>query len=238
MVARVSPEWEAWYANGGWIRGTHTALIKLMVRFVTEAEKLLELGPGSGGNINAVQELDFPYYGIEGSPTAVKLLHEHFPELRDNIVVGDFTDDHPFGNGFDVVIDRASVPHNDADSIRRCLDIVWETLKPGGLFISSDWFSTQHSEFARGKALNANARTDYQDGQFAGIGIVHFSDERDLVDLFAKFEPVSLEERVVRRVPASAFLRRGQVMYDYVSPAFDGMEYRSAVWDIVVRRPK
>lgn len=234
----LSPEWEAWYANGNCVRGTNTALVKLIVRFVKEAEKVLELGTGSGGNIAPMQELGFPYYGIEGSQTAVAVLHETFPDLKDRIVVGDFTDDHPFGNGFDVVIDRASVPHNDSKAIRRCLDIAWETLKPGGLFISSDWFSTQHSEFARGEAVDANARTGYQNGQFAGIGIVHFSDERDLVELFAKFEPVSLEERIVRRVAASGFLRRGQMMQDYVSTAFNGMEYRSAVWDIVVRRPR
>jgi len=52
------------------------------------------------------------YYAIEGSATIVRQLHKRYPELADKVKVGDFTNDQPFLNDFDIVIDRASLTHN------------------------------------------------------------------------------------------------------------------------------
>lgn len=232
----VSPEWERWYAAGGDIDGWYPELMRLVTALVSEADKLLELGSGSGGSIHRFRELGFPYYGIDGSTTAVGRLHERYPDLKDQIVVGDFTKDQPFGDGFDVVVDRASVAHNDSAAIKDCIDIVWRTLKPGGLFISSDWFSTWHSEFTRGRRIDPRTRTDYPDGQFDGVGKVHFSDEAEFAELFSEFEGVHLVERVTRRPAPNALVRR-PIDVRNIAPDFISVDYRSAVWDFVVRKP-
>lgn len=232
----VSPEWEKWYAGGGAIEGWYPELMRLIKIFVVEADRLLELGAGSGGTIRMLRERGLPYHGVEGSESAVARLHGIYPDLKDQIVVGDFTQALPFGGGFDVIIDRASIAHNDSEGIRRTVDLIYDALKPGGIFISSDWFSTWHSEFTRGRRLEPRTRTDYPDGQFRGIGRVHFSDEEEFSDLFAKFDGLHIEERIVRRSGPNRLVPF-PVDFRTISRAFAGMDYRTAVFDLVVRKP-
>ena len=48
-----------------------------------------------------------------------------------------------------------------------------------------DWFSTLHSDYAFGKTLGDKyTKTDFDRGQFKGVGVVHFSDKEHLVELF------------------------------------------------------
>ncbi len=160
--------------------------------------KVLELGCGAGANIPFLCSLGFSYYAIEGSPTIVQNLHNKFPELRDNIVVGDFTSTKPYGSNFDLVIDRASVTHNNIFSIENALQSVHRCLKQGALFIGVDWFSTKHSGFRDGDPGGDHyTRTNFLDGQFAETGNVHFSDEKHMCDMFKQFDIKLLEEKVV-----------------------------------------
>lgn len=232
-----SLDWDLYYTKD---RGIGTAIYpnfeKLVAFFVSDAAKMLELGAGAGGEIPFFRRLRFGYHGIDGSSESIALLQKHFPELSDKLAVGDFTKDLPFGGEFDLIVDRASVAHNDTNGIRSCLKLVYGALKPGGLFVSSDWFSTKHSEFERGTVVDAHTRCDYPDGQFAGVGKVHFSDEEELIDLFRDFHGVFVQERVSRR-PAPGGLVDRVVPMRWVSPHFRQDDYRSAFWDIVVRKP-
>lgn len=230
-----SPEWNSFHETGHRTVGRYEELEKLVNTFVVEAPKMLELGSGYGGEIPFFRDYKkFGYHGIEGSQAAVDRLREEHPGVH--IDCGDFTDHLPDGE-YDLIVDRASVAHNRIDAIERCIRLVHSALKPGGLFISSDWFSANHSERARGKSVElgceeSRTNCDYPDGQFAGVGCVHFSDEYDLDRLFASFELIDRKERVTRW---SGNCPRPN--YRYISPAFIGQEYRSAVWDIVVRKP-
>jgi hypothetical protein len=64
--------------------------------------------------------LEADYYTVEGSKTIVDNLHQRFPHLKDNIVVGDFTDFIPEVQ-FDLIVDRASLTHNHEESIIKSL---------------------------------------------------------------------------------------------------------------------
>ena len=83
----------------------------------SENVSVLELGCGAGANIPFFKKLGFNYYAIEGSPTIVKHLHKRFPELSDQIICGDFTDEIPFNIQFDLILDRSAVTHNNLQSI-------------------------------------------------------------------------------------------------------------------------
>lgn len=229
-----SPEWEVWYQTHDPIEGWYPALAKLIGTYVTEADKVLELGSGSGGNIPLILSKGWGYYGIEGSETAVRSLRERHPKA--NIIQGDFTALESASPEYDLVIDRAAIAHNDMDGIQRAIDYAWESLKPGGLFISSDWFSTNHSE-ARSSTLEDMIfveRRDFLDGQFAEVGLVHFSTERDLLYSFNRFDRLFIQERITRR-PKPNFAPPNDPRH--ISPAFKDVDYQSAVWDIVVRKP-
>ncbi len=233
----ASAEWERFYAAGALPDGTYPHFEKLFMGFISHADRMLELGSGSGTEIPFfVDYMKFGYHGVDGSQSSIAHLHKSYPKLAENIKCADFTKEIPFEGKFDLVCDRASVSHNDLDSIRSCLALVWKALAPGGIFIGCDWFSTWHSEFTRGEKLGENTRTDYPDGQFQGIGKVHFSDEAELVDLFKDFEGIFLQERVTRR-PAPNGLVDPVLKVRWISQDFRLVDYRSVVWDIIVRKP-
>lgn len=232
----VSPEWDDWYANNHPIEGWYPHLNKLFDIFVVEAAKVLELGVGSGGNVRPALKRGYGYHGIEGSEKAVATLHAAYPDLKGRLVHGDFTEALPFGGEFDLIFDRASLPHNDMASMQRCIGLVYDALKPGGIFIASDWFSSWHSEFARGERLGFGTRTRYTDGQFRNIGVVQFLDLNCLADLFSAFDGIHVEERIILR-PGPNRLVKMPINFRHISIEFADRDYRSAVWDLVVRKP-
>src|SRR5207248_3297920 len=124
VVARVSPEWELWYADHDDIGGRHPFFEKLVGLHVSEAERLLELGCGVGLNIPFLRRTFGQYHGIEGSAKAVEYVHRSHPDLAEYVRCADFCREIPFEPGFDAVVDRASVAHNDLASIVSCVNLV------------------------------------------------------------------------------------------------------------------
>jgi SAM-dependent methyltransferase len=197
-------KWEETYSEGGQaIRWPWSDVVGFVITYGRPKAlsfRVLELGCGSGGNIPFFKAIGCEYYSVEGSPTAVRRVIEAHPDLRDRVVQGDFTVDLPFPGTFDLIVDRAALTHNASAAIRRALALVHARLRPGGRYLGVDWFSTAHPEFSRGRpAEDPNTLTGFEDGVFAGLGHVHFSDQPHLVDLFSDFEIVVLEHKVVTR---------------------------------------
>ena len=161
--------------------------------------KILELGCGAGANIPFFMNPVFDYYGIDGSRTIVEVLQIKYPQLISKIVAKDFTEGIKiFGGGFDLVVDRAAITHNDLTSILKTLESIKEVLNPHGHFIGIDWFSTKHSDYTKGfSGGDEYTRTQIESGQFFGVGKVHFSDENHLLDLFSKFTVVYMAEKEI-----------------------------------------
>lgn len=204
-----SQEWDQRYSEN-----THMSiwpwsdLVSLVYRYgknaIAKRGRVLELGCGAGANIPLFRTLGMDYHALEGSPAIVAQLHDRFPDLKDKILCGDFTSEQPFERGFDFVVDRGSLTHNSTEAIRQGLSLTLDALAPGGYFFGVDWFSTKHSDFNAGSAASdPHTRTDFQSGQFVGVGRVHFSDATHLKDLFTKFDILLLEEKVLRHaIPA------------------------------------
>jgi SAM-dependent methyltransferase len=159
--------------------------------------RVLELGCGTGANIPLFVALKANYYAIDGSPTAIALLHDSFPSLKAKIVYGDFTEEIPFDGPFDLVVDRASVTHNTTDAIKKAFRLTLDKLRKGGKFIGVDWFSTTYPDAKMGDALDDYTRTNFTTGQFVGVGRVHFSTQEHLVGLLtgAGFQVERLEHK-------------------------------------------
>lgn len=163
--------------------------------------RVLELGCGVGANARFFLEAGCDYHAIEGSEAAVELMRSRFPELGRQLRQDDFTGGLHFGGLFDVIVDRAAVTHNAHAAIVRTLIAALAALRPGGTYIGIDWFSTAHSDAARGEVSeDPHTRRGFADGPFAGIGRVHFADEADMRALFSDFTLRLLEHKVARRV--------------------------------------
>ena len=199
-----SQEWDNCYSNNTqmsiWPWSDLVSYVMRYARPIGPAFRVLELGCGMGANIPFFRHLDVEYHAVDGSPMAVSMLHERYPDLVGFIQEGDFTKNIPFEESFDLVVDRASLTHNNGEAIRRTIANVHNLLKPGGKFIGIDWFSTEHSDYSLGEeAEDPHTRWKITEGQFAGTGRVHFSDKQHLVDLFSGFSIDNLEHKILRR---------------------------------------
>lgn len=209
-------EWDDIYAGGRQMtRWPWSDLVSAVKRHCgnLNGRAVLELGCGPGANIRFFQDEGAAYHGVE----AAVLAGEYAKQFGRVACPVDFTRELNFNGPFDLVCDRAAVTHNDTESIKRCLDMVFEALKPGGYYIGIDWFSTSHYLAHMGKPVDKFTRTEIQMGQFHGVGEVHFSDMTHLLELFNRFEIVSLAHKMV----AEKVLQVGMF----------------ASWNIVARKP-
>lgn len=199
-------EWDAVYRGAKQLSvWPWTDLVSYVHRYARPDDgyrRVLECGCGAGANVPLFLSLGVQYFGIDGSRHVVARLHERFPELKHRIAVGDFTRGVPFRETFDLVIDRAALTHNSTPAIRRALAILFDRVRSGGKLIGIDWFSMDHSDAKCGDAVDAWTRTNIQEGQFAGVGVVHFSDREHLFGLLREvgFEIERLEHKQVDTV--------------------------------------
>jgi SAM-dependent methyltransferase len=162
--------------------------------------RILELGCGAGANIPFFLQLGADYYAVEGSRTIVHKLLEKYDNLQGKIMVGDFTENIEFPGEFDLIVDRAAVTSNAAESIKKCLGLVHSKLKDNGKFIGVTWYSTLHTEYGNGlPEEDGFTRHGFTAGPFANVGRVHFSDKEHLHSLFAEFKVVLLEHKIIRQ---------------------------------------
>jgi len=201
-----SNEWDDKYkANTHFSKWPWSDLVSLVMRHRPQKRnfRVLELGCGAGANIPFFVSLEAEYFAVEGSSTIVENLHNRFPQLQNNISVGDFTESLP-DLEFDLIVDRASLTCNHEASIMKCLDICHDRLALNGKFIGVDWFSTQHSDYSKGtQAEDVWTRRDMFGSGFEGTGRAHFSDQNHLLELFKAFKVVNLSHSVVsEKIPS------------------------------------
>jgi SAM-dependent methyltransferase len=173
------------------------------VKPLSATTRVLEIGFGAGANIPFFKALQVDYSGIEGSPTICAKVLQSNPELKGKLYVGDFlTFELP--EKYDVIIDRASMTHNSTAAIRRGLNHLADSLSTGGKYIGIDWFSTEHSDYSLGDAVDEFTRSNMTKGQFVGVGNVHFSNKEHILELFtgAGFRVMRLElKKNVSEIP-------------------------------------
>lgn len=189
-------EWNEIYRQGKqlneWPFSDVVSLVKRHMPDLT-LMTVLELGCGTGNNAAFFEKERALYNGVD---MALAGHNVHFYAKK-----ADFTKPEAYvGGPFDLIFDRAAVTHNDTDRIKRCLELVHGALKPGGLFIGVDWFSNFHSDSAKGEYVDEFTRTNIKSGQFAGVGKVHFSTYRRLMELFVGFEVVEVQNKAVHLI--------------------------------------
>lgn len=168
--------------------------------------RVLELGCGAGANIPFFQSFDADYFGIDGSNIIINMLKKKFPDIKDNLKVGDITDEIMFKGKFDLIIDRSALTHNSINGIKKGLGFAYEKLKNDGKFIGIGWFSTKCSEFTKGQINGDEFTRSFQDGPFANIGTTHFAEKFHMIDFFKKFKILVLDHKIIKtEIPENDF---------------------------------
>jgi SAM-dependent methyltransferase len=185
-----SPQWDTAYRAGSHLsRWPWSDLVSFVYRHAKPADgfhTVLELGCGVGANIPFFLSLGVDYYAVEGSQSAVAHAVAAYPNLAGKIAAGDFTRGIVFAGPFDLVVDRAALIHNSTEAMLRALRMVGAKLRPGGKLIGIDWFSSEHEDAVHGDEVDSHTRRNLGAGPFAGVGNVHFCDEKHLADLLSK----------------------------------------------------
>ncbi|MDB4130947.1 class I SAM-dependent methyltransferase [Flavobacteriaceae bacterium] len=195
-----SKQWDKIYQNREQLnRWPWSDLISILISYADLRNKkaCLELGSGAGGNIPFFLENQINYFGIEGSNEAVNEIVYRFPNLKNNIIVGDFSKSIAFDFKFDLIFDRASITHNTLSSIINTIDLIKSKLNKNGLFAGIDWFSNKHTDFEKGEKVDNYTKNNFKSGQFKNIGNVFFSDEEILKELFKDFEFIYFQHKKI-----------------------------------------
>ncbi|MDD2914463.1 MAG: class I SAM-dependent methyltransferase [Gallionella sp.] len=207
-----SPQWEQVYREQSNISiWPWSDLVSYMHRYAkpfSSSTKVLEIGFGAGANIPFFLSIGVDYYGIEGSDSIAARVREQYPELKNRLKTGDFIS-QKHSDMYDLVIDRSSMTHNDTSAIKLGLKNLCAAMRPGAKYIGVDWFSVEHSGFGLGERIDEYTRANITEGQFAGVGNVHFSSKEHLIELFSEagMAIVRLEHKqIVSAIPQTMHL--------------------------------
>ena len=165
-------------------------LVSIVSRYAqpkTQNFRVLELGCGAGANIPFFLSLSgCEYFSVETSEVAVSKLHKKFPELKNNIILGDFTEALP-NRIFDLIVDRGALTCNSTDAINMCLQYCYDQLRPNGKYVGIDWLSTKCSSFLQGEVEDDWTRLNFKNGPYIDQFRLHFSSKEHLYHIFSKF---------------------------------------------------
>ncbi len=214
-----SEEWNDIYARGEqMVCWPWSDLVSLVKRHCGNIKKwsVLELGCGpTAPNAAFFIEEDAHYYwGIDSCSPGRDLSCRDYDFARFSTM--DFTKELP-GHKFDLIVDRAAVTHNDTESIKRCLGLAYDALKPGGYYIGIDWFSMLHADSGKGDRVDMNTKTNIPYGQFKGVGKVHFTTYTEIKQFFNAFNIVHIEHKDVSSITSPVENPKSVASYNIVA---------------------
>lgn len=147
--------------------------------------RIVELGCGAGNNLWFAAREGFSVAGIDGSVSAIEYARGRFADedLSGDFRLGDFAT-LPWPDAeFDVVLDRASLASTHREVIVEALRESHRILKPGGRLLSM-MYSNLHGEKEYGRDLGDQTYTEFRDGYFKDLGMVHFATRAGIEQLF------------------------------------------------------
>lgn len=174
------PIWEKIFSQRQWGKYPPEELIRFTSRnFYQEKDrkkiKILDLGCGPGAASWYLAKEGFSVYGIDGSPTAIKLARRRFIKegLFGKFKIGDIVKlDYP-AKSFNGVVDICSIQHNSVKNIQLILKEIHRVLKDGGSFFGL--------MIAEDQSLAA------------WPGQIHFFQQAEIKKLFKNFRNLKLE---------------------------------------------
>lgn len=193
------PIWDEIFKKREWGKYPSEELIRFIARNYYKINprigvKILDLGCGYGAGTWYMAREGFDVSAIDGSKIAIDLLQQRLDneKLMAKLFLGDITN-LPFSDSeFDSVVDLNCLMCNDSKTAKTIISEVWRVLKEDGKFYSC---TPQVGSWGDGIGtyLERNTYRDSPDGPFANMGIVRFSDEQEIMELYGKFSSLQID---------------------------------------------
>ncbi|WP_228190851.1 class I SAM-dependent methyltransferase [Marinomonas communis] len=198
--------WEEVFSSRPWGKYPGEDLIRFVARRFFSAPdrsqiKILEVGSGTGANLWFIAREGFQTFGVEGSPSGVRIskerLNDEVPNWQGNIIEADILT-LPFSdNEFDAVIDVEAVSCNSFDHSKKIYSEMARVLKPNGHFYSR-CFSTGCDGDKSGESLGRHFYLPTT-GPMAGIGPVRYTAQEDFDELLPEcLADIEIDQMVLR----------------------------------------
>jgi ubiquinone/menaquinone biosynthesis C-methylase UbiE len=191
--------WENIFENRVWGKYPPEELVRFIARNLCnvpdrKAVGILDLGCGTGACSWYIAREGFSIFGIDGSFTATKVASQRLRSegLPGIICVGDFIDIPWSTSYFDCVIDVEALSCNTFEMSKIILDEIIRVLKPGGLLFSISFKDGCWGD-GTGKKIEQHTYFNVTEGPCEGMGVIRFSPESEIRQLYQRFETLSLE---------------------------------------------
>lgn len=187
--------WEVNYRKGRYNKYPYELIISTIAKYYYKYEnrneiKILDLGCGGGNNTFFLAEQGFCTYGIDGSPTAIKITKKRLKEkkLSAFLIVGNF-EKLPFSNCFfDCVIDRQSISFGNLfNEIEIIIKEIYRVLKYNGRYIGL-LMNEENPNRKYGEKIEKSTYNNFKKGNLANSGLTHFFNKNEINLLFSKFK--------------------------------------------------
>jgi len=158
-------------------------------KFITNKFYCLELGSGTGNNIDFLLNFGFKNIdSLEASKTAARIQQRKFKKKNIKIYNRDFNMFNYKADKYDLVIDRVSLTHNKIEDIKNTLDNISTSLKQDGYFFSI-MFSKNSSFYNKQKQNSFFFQKEINNQK--GI-LTNFFNKSEILKLFKKFKIIKL----------------------------------------------
>jgi hypothetical protein len=154
--------------------------------------KIWDFCSGAGRHTVLIAQMGHGAYGSDISENGNNYTQKWLENngLRATLKVADMTDNPFKGLSFQGVISWDALHHNSISNINKAVDIVYENICAGGMFMASLLSTKAGRADLRGKEIEKNTFVRV-DGDEEGVPH-HYFDEHEIRDLFKKWKIVSL----------------------------------------------
>lgn len=199
MESGWDPIWERIFSTRPWGRYPPEELVRFVARNYGAAPnrsliRILDLGCGPGACSWYLAREEYSTYGIDASPTAIRLASERLEKegLHAEFHLGDMATLPWPDKYFDAAIDIESISANTVLVSRGILAEAWRVLKPGGRLFSISFKAGSWGD-GTGRQVEEHVFEDIPEGPCAGMGRIRFSPEQQIRELYSHFGELALE---------------------------------------------
>ena len=195
----VIKDWERAYREKGEIQTWPSDIVKDSVGLLRKkkVKRILDLSFGTGRHTIFLAEKGFDVFGIDISEKGKEITEKKVKEKNLKNVHLKIADMHdmPFENNFfDAAIAIYTLNHNTLAGLEKTISELERILKPKGILIAT-LISIEDPRYGTGEEIEPNTFTNLEDPTESDVPH-RFSDEKEVKELFSKFDLIKLKEEV------------------------------------------